>query len=308
MNGLGESMIIVAKVVICIDGHEAHPHLPGYAKLACFVNSDDAFKNFRKFGELHCRVLLYHQQEIADLEEELFSMDYEDSQNYPRALKSQRADEQRGSECRRKDLIQKIGEKLSHYGIPYSPPNTLTALISNTDDLMHMMKVSVSLRAPSSRNRKMFARWIQTEQPSVVQEQGYYNRVDDLVNLSQEEESRWLDGAVEDMLSRLLPTRVMQVKPLSIIRLQRRLTKLKKIFMSEEQGLELDDDYVHLRCKYRIDALVRLILTLVIVALLLSPSAILFSVRGHGTAKLFVILGFTLLFAACVSGFTKAKR
>ena len=78
--------------------------------------------------------------------------------------------------------------------------------------------------------------------------------------------------------------------------------------MADEQRLELDDDYVHLRSQRRIDILVRLILTFVIVALLLAPSAVLFLVRGHGKEKLVLILGFTLVFAACVSIFTKAKR
>lgn len=80
------------------------------------------------------------------------------------------------------------------------------------DDLLYRTKASTSLRAPSSRNRKLFALWMTTEQPLVAQEMGYFNRVDDLVNLSEEEESRWLDGVVEDVLTCLLPTEIMQVK------------------------------------------------------------------------------------------------
>jgi hypothetical protein len=52
----------------------------------------------------------------------------------------------------------------------------------------------------------------------------------------------------------------------------------------------------------------RAALTVTTVAILIGPSAILFEVRGHPVAKLFVIMTFTLLFSLAVSLFTKAKR
>ncbi len=60
--------------------------------------------------------------------------------------------------------------------------------------------------------------------------------------------------------------------------------------------------------KHRIDLLVRLILTISIVALLVGPSAVLFLVPNHSTLKICLIMVFTLLFSAAVSAFTKAKR
>ena len=69
-----------------------------------------------------------------------------------------------------------------------------------------------------------------------------------------------------------------------------------------------NDPYVHLISKYRVDMLVRLILTITTVSLLVGPSAVLFTVSGHGTMKILLILLFTLLFSAAVSFFTKARR
>lgn len=88
--------------------------------LASLVSSDDVFMNFRQYKELHCRILLYRQHEIAQMEEELFRLDYDDSENCREALVSRVVDEQRGSPCKRNELIQRIAQKLKDYG-NYTP-------------------------------------------------------------------------------------------------------------------------------------------------------------------------------------------
>lgn len=45
----------------------------------------------------------------------------------------------------------------------------------------------------------------------MIQEMDHFDRVGDLVNLSQDEKSRRLDGAVEDIFSCVLPKKYMQV-------------------------------------------------------------------------------------------------
>ena len=86
------------------------------------------------------------------------------------------------------------------------------------------------------------------------------------------------------------------------------LTSIKRLFTSKEQVRKSNDPYVHLISKYRVDMLVRLILTITTVGLLVGPSAVLFTVSGHSTMKILLILLFTLLFSAAVSLFTKARR
>lgn len=54
--------------------------------------------------------------------------------------------------------------------------------------------------------------------------------------------------------------------------------------------------------------MVRLVLVLMIVGLVVGPSAVLFLVPGQNTLKICLILLFTLLFAAAMSLCTKAKR
>ena len=69
----------------------------------------------RRFGFLHQRVLLYRQDELRDLEDQLIRLDDEDEQEMPRALKSRKLDDVREGSYRR-GLIQTIDDKLKEYG------------------------------------------------------------------------------------------------------------------------------------------------------------------------------------------------
>ena len=71
----------------------------------------------RRFGFLHARILLYRQDEIAQLERKLVAMDDEDVDIAPEALKSRKFDDARTEEPSRKSLINAIDEKLKEYGM-----------------------------------------------------------------------------------------------------------------------------------------------------------------------------------------------
>lgn len=93
--------------------------------MAAFINSDPSFLMCRRFGFLHSRVLLYRQDELAQLENQLVELDADDAENNPRALLSRELDEQQDST--RKDLILNINEKLKEYG--WSGPWIRTAAL-----------------------------------------------------------------------------------------------------------------------------------------------------------------------------------
>ena len=68
----------------------------------------------RRFGFLQHRVLLYRQDELRGLEEQLIKLDNEDKKAAPIALMSRALDDARyGSH--RKELIQEIDYKLNQY-------------------------------------------------------------------------------------------------------------------------------------------------------------------------------------------------
>ena len=150
------------------------------------------------------------------------------------------------------------------------------------------------------------------------EERGFLKHGEDFVALADGQEGGWFDGFVEDCLG-LLPFRLAQVN--SFLNLtfllnpsHRALFRMsfsdivQKLLSGPSQRKKSDDAYVHLYSKYRIDVLVRLILTVIAVILLMAPTALLFLIPGHPRLKIILIMIFTLLFSVAMGVFTKAKR
>ncbi|KAL9117703.1 MAG: hypothetical protein Q9187_005760 [Circinaria calcarea] len=90
-------------------------HPEGYPQLAALLNTDENFLMCRRFGFLQQRVLLYRQDELRDLEDQLIRLDDEDRDENPKALKSRKLDDAREGSYRM-GLIQHIDDKLEEYG------------------------------------------------------------------------------------------------------------------------------------------------------------------------------------------------
>ena len=86
------------------------------------------------------------------------------------------------------------------------------------------------------------------------------------------------------------------------------LTIVQGIFTSPEQRRKSDLENLRLRSKYRIDILIRIVLTFTAVSMLLAPSAVLYVVSGHNVLKLLLIGVFTILFSVALHAFSKARR
>lgn len=82
------------------------------------MNSDPDFLMFRKFGQLHNRLLLYRQDELTELEERLNKLDEEETTAY--FLCSRRHDLSHN----RRELMTEIQTSLKQYGrsIPTTCP------------------------------------------------------------------------------------------------------------------------------------------------------------------------------------------
>jgi hypothetical protein len=74
------------------------------------VNSDRTLCAFKQFGRLHARVLLYKQDELQELQEQLDSLDAKESTAF--FLHTRRQD----GNNQRQDLLSKIERKLNEYG------------------------------------------------------------------------------------------------------------------------------------------------------------------------------------------------
>ena len=89
-------------------------HPQGYPQLAALLNSDEVFLMCRRFGFLQYRILLYWQDELRELEDQLINLGNEDKKTDPTALMSRMLDDARyGSH--RKALMQQINDKLDQY-------------------------------------------------------------------------------------------------------------------------------------------------------------------------------------------------
>lgn len=86
----------------------------GYPRLAAFLDIDENFMLYRRFGFLQARVLLYKQDELREMEDRLDRLDKDDEEDRPKMLRS-REDDNADDEYRMK-LMQEIEEKFSEYG------------------------------------------------------------------------------------------------------------------------------------------------------------------------------------------------
>jgi hypothetical protein len=87
----------------------------GYPSWAAYQNSDPTFRVYKRFGTLRNRVILYRQQELAKLEEQLNALDIEDNEKYNHRIRSLRKDTA-DPDSKRMVLIDQIDSKLEHYG------------------------------------------------------------------------------------------------------------------------------------------------------------------------------------------------
>ena len=94
----------------------------GYPKVAGFMDSEDTFGIYRRFGFLYSRVLLSKQDELRRLEDNLDAMDHRDAHDTDhtrKCLKSCAKDfarERKGNSPTRKELLQTVQSKLYDYG------------------------------------------------------------------------------------------------------------------------------------------------------------------------------------------------
>jgi hypothetical protein len=94
----------------------------GYPRLAAFLDSDENFMLYRRFGFLQARILLYKQDELRALEAKLDDMDERDAKTRARKLKSREKDD---AECDdRKNLIRQITAAFNEYSMPMNSKNS----------------------------------------------------------------------------------------------------------------------------------------------------------------------------------------
>jgi len=92
----------------------------GYPLLAAFLDSDENFMVYRRFGFLHSRILLKKQEQLRQLEQSLDRLDQHENAKSSRSLVTmEHYDGDEGKE--RRELEEKIEQKLLEYGQDLRP-------------------------------------------------------------------------------------------------------------------------------------------------------------------------------------------
>ena len=94
----------------------------GYPKLSCFLDSDDSFMLYRRFGTIFSRLLLSKQDELSGMERLLKGMDMTDEEDgnqdflMSRTLDVERENFPAGWGESRAQLLEKMEKKALEYG------------------------------------------------------------------------------------------------------------------------------------------------------------------------------------------------
>ncbi|KAH7330214.1 hypothetical protein BKA65DRAFT_565359 [Rhexocercosporidium sp. MPI-PUGE-AT-0058] len=272
----------------------------GYPYLAAFMDSDENFMIYRRFGFLHARLLLQKQDELRLMEEQLDLMDRRDVSDNPKALQCRMEDVDLEKQSYPQPHSQAQGSKT---GAEEETRQGLlarmeTAILRYDELLLNAQQLTAANRPPR-RDYNSVANFVMYKKPLMQGDDDFiYNR-EDLITLRPGRESAWLDATVE---------KVLKLFPRSLV---------KHLFCSKETALKTTDPDLFFPTKSRVDRLVSFLIMTMVLALLVVPVYALYHVgSSYNEANanrsnaicMGILLVATLLFSAALALFTKAKR
>lgn len=156
----------------------------GYPYLASFLDSDENFMIYRRFGFLHARLLLQKQDELRVMEATLDRMDRKDKQDDTTFLQCRVLDERRTQEGEtRKELLNRVENTLLKYD----------------EILLNAQQLAASNRPPQ-RDYNSVASFVKHKKPLFEGDDDFIYCKEDLITLRPGRESAWLDATVEKIL------------------------------------------------------------------------------------------------------------
>ncbi|MCJ1389543.1 hypothetical protein MMC18_002400 [Xylographa bjoerkii] len=258
----------------------------GFPKAAAFLNSDDQFMVYRRFGVLFSRLLLRKQDELVELEERLSDMDDIDNckEETKQYLRDRDADDRRESKPwneSRTEVLDKIEQKALEY-----------SLLGLQGMLLLRAQELVAMNCPSATDHDSVLSFMENEPaPFNERESAFIHQKEDLVTLRPGRESAWLEVIIEHCL------------------------KIFRCRLLKETGRKTSDRNIRYFTRSRISRCATLIITLILLVLLITPVWLLYhltAMEGPIAASTLsiggVLLTFTMLFAMVISAFTKAER
>ncbi|KAF1978006.1 hypothetical protein BU23DRAFT_654222 [Bimuria novae-zelandiae CBS 107.79] len=150
----------------------------GYPRLATFMEGNDSFMIFRRFGYLQTRLLLEKEARLAQLERNLDEMDWEYHDNDPNQLR--RADPLSDAWEIRREFLEAAETQFRQYA-----------------DLMTTVQQLRCFESPTERDYKALRRFHYTAKPLLDSETDAIRNREDLVALRLAKEPDWLEGWIE---------------------------------------------------------------------------------------------------------------
>lgn len=253
----------------------------GNPRMAAFLDSDENFTMYRRFGWIQSRLLLSKQNELASLEKDL------EMQDQPIDLASLDS-ESTGGEVTQyeamseyKDQLLKQAEKtFCEYA----------QLVSAARDMM-------LLRKPSSSEYSSLRNYCNYSGNLSDLDEEWVQCKEDLITLRPGREHAWLDRMIEKFLQSFT------------------CKVARHVFCSKETREKTSHPHPIYYTRGRIEVFAAAVITFMILVLLVVPTYLLYHLtndieQGSRTSALCigVLLVFTLAFSAVLSLFTRARR
>jgi len=241
--------------------------------LAYFLNSNDSFAVFRRFGTLSARALIQLQIELTELEEELHKLDKSDEAS-PRLNKRLRGYEGfEGWDKDQRELVGKVQTKLSEY---------FNLLLRDT-------QIRALGKAPERHHLGLF-NWIWNNKPLAPGKDAFIFQVDDFVSAARHcEKGTRLGDFIETYLNQWPESHI------------------KNFLQPERELRKTTDPWVDHYAKSRLTILIKVIAVAMAVCMLLVPVLLLFLVSMSRQTMAWTVVGFVLAFSTIMSIVTEAK-
>lgn len=208
--------------IILIPKVQEYPR--GFPRLACFLDSDDAFMIYRRFGLVFSRLLLNKQDEIREMEATLLAMDRTDeTEGNEVYLMSRTEDVGRHRDdvppsCSgtRPQLLERLEKKILEYS---KSTTTKTASFADSYLIAELLLKAQELKGlekPSARDYRSVLHFMENDGGQVFEgESGWIYDKEDLITIRPGREHAWLDGFLERML-KVFRCRLLKVCSLSL--------------------------------------------------------------------------------------------
>ncbi|KAI4169579.1 MAG: hypothetical protein LQ343_005599 [Gyalolechia ehrenbergii] len=165
----------------------------GFPRLACFLDSDEAFMVYKRFGIVFSRLLLNKQDEIRHMENKLHAMDQADN-----------VDDRRIYIMSRSEDVERHPQSIT-YSSSETRPELLRMLEKSLLEYSELLLKASQLKAldkPSSRDYRSVLRYMEKGGGQLFEEEmSWIYEKEDLVTLRPGREHAWLDGILERLLS-----------------------------------------------------------------------------------------------------------